>query len=299
MSAKDGQTKRVEAEHGYALAQRARKFREREQTYYQYVEATSAALAEMMSSRTAELKVSGRGTDAHDNLLEQLRGLRARFTEVDAITRSLLLNVEENGEKAIVWEEVLASMNALQALEMEARAAQTRAAQAAVFRDYMGENGDQTRRFSVDVNLHLARRFNSLVAEVRDIQASVFGRRDSFSPGNLLERLIALGAANPRLVAQMGVPQTRAALVAVSIDYMAESVDQTRKISLEVSSHLSRRFSNLVAEVREIQVRVFGLQEPFTPANLLERLIALGAANPELVAQMGAPQIAATAKEAR
>jgi hypothetical protein len=206
LSAKNGMAKRIEASQGIALAQRARRFREREQAYFQYVETTAAALSEMMSSRTAELKGAGGGTDAHDNLLEQLRGLRTRFSELDALARSLLVIVEEKGDQAMVWEEILAVMNALQSLEMEARAAQTRAALAAIFREYMGEQGDRTRQLSLEVSSHLARRFTGLLSEVRDVQFDIFGRRDSFTARNLFERLIALGAANPQLVAAMGDP---------------------------------------------------------------------------------------------
>jgi len=199
-------TGRIDADKGMALARRARNLREREAVYFNYVDVSASALAAMAAARTAEFREEGQNIEAHDTLLAQLKGLRTRFSELDALARSLLLLAEEKGDEAMVWEEVLAVMNALQALEMEARAAQSRAALAAVFRDYMGEKGAKTRKLSLEVNSHLVRRFNALAVEVRDIQAADYGRKDSFTHGNLLERLVALGSANPGLLVQMGAP---------------------------------------------------------------------------------------------
>lgn len=197
---------KIDAEAGMALARRARNLRDKQAVYVNYVDVCSSALSTMTATRIAELREEGLNTEAHDALLAQLRGLRTRFTELDALTRSLLLLAEEKGSEAIVWEELLGVMNALQAVEMEARAAQNRAALAAIFREYMGEKGSRTRRLTMEMSTHLARRFNALTTEVRDIQTMNYGRKDAFTPGNLLERLVAIGEANPELLVQLGAP---------------------------------------------------------------------------------------------
>lgn len=197
---------KLNADSGLALARRARNLRDKQAVYVNYVDVCSSALSAMTASRVAELREEGLNTEAHDALLAQLRGLRTRFTELDGLSRSLLLLAEEKGSDSVVWEELLGVMNALQAVEMEARAAQNRAALAAVFREYMGERGSRTRKVTMEVNSHLARRFNALGTEVRELQAMNYGRKDAFTQGNLLERLVAIGEANPELLVQLGAP---------------------------------------------------------------------------------------------
>jgi len=205
-------TGKIDADRGMALARRARNLRDKEAVYFNYVDVCSSALSAMAQARTAEFREEGQSTEAHDALLAQLKALRTRFSEVDALARSLLLLAEEKGYESMVWEEVLAVMNALQSIEMEARAAQSRAALAAVFRDYMGEKGAKTRKLQFDVGSHLARRMNALMVEVRDIQTDRFGRKDAFTPGDLLERLVALGCADPERLVLMGAPHNIPAL---------------------------------------------------------------------------------------
>ncbi len=197
---------KIDANRGIALARRARNLRDREAVYFNYVDVSGTALSAMTAARTAELREEGHFTEGHDALLAQLKGLRARFNEVDAMARSLLLLAEEKGLNSILWEEVLAVMNSLQAIEMEARAAQSRAALATIFREYMGEKGQKTRKITLEVSSHLAKRFTSLAAEVRDIQGTNLGRNDAFSVSNLFERLVALGAGNPEVLVRLGSP---------------------------------------------------------------------------------------------
>ena len=189
---------------GQALVARARLFREEQNEYIQYADAARDSLFQSIESRLRDLKEEGVVGDTHDSLLNQLRGLRNRFAEVDAITRSLLLQIDENDPN--VLEEILSFMAALYSLELEGRSVQKRVALAAVFRDYLGGHSVMMRNLSFDVDNFTAKRFHSLTNEIREIQNRVYGRQDPFTHKELFERAIALLDANKDLVARMGTP---------------------------------------------------------------------------------------------
>ena len=114
-----------------SLAQRliefAQTFCANQEAYLAYVGVARDALTEMIEERIKDRREAGVATDGHDALLNQLRGLRSRFVDLDAIAKSLLLLVDRSystESDEVVWEEVLGHINALQGIELEGRAAQ-------------------------------------------------------------------------------------------------------------------------------------------------------------------------------
>ncbi len=191
-----------------ALSQRlieaAQKFCSKNQAYLDYVKTVRETLSNLIEERIEDLRSAGVASDAHDALLNQFRGLRSRFQDLDAITRSLLLLSDKTDE--LVWEELLGHINALLGLELEARSAQMRAAMAAVIRDYVGGHSVETRSLKLDVEAYTAKRFHALTNQVRDVQRRRFSRDDTFTPEDLLERLVAMGSANVESLAALGSP---------------------------------------------------------------------------------------------
>lgn len=203
----------AEGKGGVGLAARLRgealAFVEREATYLAYAGQAREALVAMATRRRAEgLPYPG---DPSEALLAQLQGLKARFDEVDSVVRSLLLQVQDreavDPEQARrLTEEFMAGLNALVGIELEARAAQTRHALAAVLRDYLDGHAVQTRTVTLEVERELAKGFHGLTSQVRDRAARLFGRHDRLSHKDLFARLVAMGQANPDLLAHMGAP---------------------------------------------------------------------------------------------
>jgi hypothetical protein len=191
-----------------SLAQRLIEFAQKvcanQEAYLAYVGVARDALTVMIEERIKDRREAGVATDGHDALLNQLRGLRSRFVDLDAIAKSLLLLVDgsESAESdEVVWEEILGHINALQGIELEGRAAQMRAALAAVLRDYV-----EIRSLKLDVEAYTAKRFHGLTSQIREVQRRRYSRDDSFTPEDCLERLIAFGSANVELLAQIGSP---------------------------------------------------------------------------------------------
>lgn len=182
----------------------AQRFCSKNQAYLDYVKAGRETLSNMIEERIEELRSAGVASDAHDALLNQFRGLRSRFQDLDAITRSLLLLSDKADE--MVWEELLGHINALIGIELEARSAQMRAAMAAVIRDYVGGHSVETRTLKLDVEAYTAKRFHALTNQVRDVQRRRFCRDDTFTPEDMLERLVAFGSANVESLASLGSP---------------------------------------------------------------------------------------------
>ena len=196
-----------------SLAQRliefAQTFCANQEAYLAYVGVARDALTVMIEERIKDRREAGVATDGHDALLNQLRGLRSRFVDLDAIAKSLLLLVDgsESAESdEVVWEEILGHINALQGIELEGRAAQMRAALAAVLRDYVGGHAVEIRSLKLDVEAYTAKRFHGLTSQIREVQRRRYSRDDSFTPEDCLERLIAFGSANVELLAQIGSP---------------------------------------------------------------------------------------------
>lgn len=194
------ETDRVEQ----VLVTRARLFREEQQVYIRFSDSAREELCEAIEDRVHHLREEGVVTESHDALLGQLRGLRSRFVDLDCITRSLLLQMDRKDPQ--ILEEVLSLINAMLSLELEGRLVQRRVALAAVYRDYVGGHSLQLRNLSFDVDNITAKRFHSLVSEVRDIQAREYGRNDAFTHKDLFERAVALMDANRDLIARMGAP---------------------------------------------------------------------------------------------
>lgn len=186
-----------------SLLESAREFRGREKVYSDYVGAARETLITQVEERIQTLRDQGVATDATDSLLNQLRGLRSRHQEVDAITRSLLL---QSGSDPVVMEELVAAITALVAMELEAKTAQSRHAMAAVLREYLGGHDRSMRDLVFRVESTTSRSFNSLLMQVRERQSHLFGRSDTFTKEDLLTRLLALGSVHRDLLAGLGSP---------------------------------------------------------------------------------------------
>lgn len=191
-----------------SLLEEARAFKSGTQPYENYAAQVRAGLQASLEARIGE---RGRGGgDGLAGLRQQFRGLLLRFEEVDALCRSLLLQMDlediDEAQKDKVLEELAAAFNALVGIELEGRTAQMRLALSAAIRSYLGGHMRQTRTLKFQVEANAARRFNCLMALVRERQTQLTGRRDAIGADELFSRMLAVCEVNPGLLAMLGSP---------------------------------------------------------------------------------------------
>lgn len=154
------------------------------------------------------------GEERLDPHFRHLRALLRRFDEVRHLVQAFLVQVQpglapSDGDAQVAMEELLAGMEALFGIELEARTSQARIAQSSAVLEYAGVKRERPRTMSFRVERFVADRFKQLGSQIRQERQNLSGYACSLSPEDLLNLLLALGETNVGLLARMGAPEAR------------------------------------------------------------------------------------------
>lgn len=190
----------------------AKAFMEESCGYLTYATLAREGLLRQLERRLGEHQRHPELSGVRDPLLGELRAIYARFSDLDAIMRSLLLLPEGDEDAETVSRELAQACAALLGLELEARAVQARIAASAALQSYQGNGRTGARTLSVTVDGRYPGRLRALAQMVRDIRAREYLRGDPVSHEDLLGWLLAIGESNPDLLAKLGAVDVTATL---------------------------------------------------------------------------------------
>jgi len=150
-------------------------------------------------------------TQRGDSLTRNLRSLHRRVDRVVAIGKAFLIQADpdvapSNEDAELALEEYAKAIEALFAIEVEARAAQTRIAGSASVLEYTGSQRSSQRQVTFRLDPFVYDRFKQLCSRVRGERLQRFGHSPVLSPEELLNLLVSIGECNVPTLALMGVP---------------------------------------------------------------------------------------------
>lgn len=260
-----------------------------------YLDGLRSALLYWGSKRLAEAEErTGDFDGLQDPMGKQLEDIRRRFDELAAICRGFLMLMPAEGKAdRAVADELLASIEGLMGLELEARAMQARIAHSAVVQDYIHGNRFgapfQGCELTFDVDKLTAERFRLLRGRISGLRASEFGRHGGLAPEDLLGHLVGFGSGNLQTLAALWVDGLERVKVGDADGFQPVP---GRRLTFLVDEYVPRQFGLLKSEVEGLlSGKLKGRR--LDASELLSMLLVLGEANARLIAALGAPTLTA------
>jgi len=200
--------------------------READQPILRYTKDVRAGLIQMMQDRAHQVVKDPEAHRQSDPFQIQLRALLRRFEDVENIVRAFSVQTipgcspgEDQANAAM--EQMTDAVEALFAIELEARAAQARLAASAVVQEYAGVKRLRPQTLKFNVDYHLADRFKRLQTRLKQERMRLLGRAETVDSTVLLNLLVSLGEANVQSLVLLGCPDVS---VTFAVAQMAELV---------------------------------------------------------------------------